>query len=82
MTKAKKAAAKPALGSTEIAALLKIDPKRLRQIIREHSAKTKTEGRYEFKESDVPKLRELIDEHTRNEEQAKAAKKAAKAAKK
>ena len=68
----------PALGSKEVAALLKIDAKRLRQIIRENKAKAKTEGRYEFKESDVPKLRELVEEHTRKEEQAKAAKKAAK----
>jgi phage antirepressor YoqD-like protein len=79
MTKAKTPTDKKAkLGSTEIAALLKIDAKRLRQIIRENKAKATTEGRYEFKESDVPKLRELVEEHTRKEEQVKAAKKAAK----
>jgi hypothetical protein len=70
--------AKTTLGSAEIAERLHIDAKKLRQIIRLHAAKKPTDGRYEFKESDLPKLRELIDEHTRSEETAKAAKKAGK----
>ena len=66
------------LGSSEIADRLKIDAKKLRKIIRLHAAKKPTNGRYEFRETDIHKLRELIDEHTRSEETAKAAKKSKK----
>ena len=70
--------AKTAFGSAEIAERLHIDAKKLRKIIRLHAAKKPTDGRYTFTESDVPKLRELIDEHTRTEETAKASKKSKK----
>lgn len=66
--------AKTTLGSAEIAERLHIDAKKLRQVIRLHAAKKPMDGRYEFKESDIPKLRELIDEHTRSEAAKKSKK--------
>ena len=66
------------LTTSEIAKTLKIDAKRLRSILRSQADKASGGKLYEFRENDVPKLRELIDEHTRSEETAKAAKKAKK----
>jgi phage antirepressor YoqD-like protein len=65
------------LHTADVAKLLKIDSKKLRKILRSQASKANGGARYEFKDSDLPKLREMIAEHTRSEETAKAAKKAA-----
>jgi len=82
MTKAKQAAKaedkkSKTLGSAQVAERLHIDSKKLRKILRSQAIKANGGARYEFRESDLPKLRELIDEHTRSEETAKAEKKSA-----
>jgi hypothetical protein len=48
------------LGSAEIAKRLGIDPKHFRKLLRSKASKANGGARYEFKESDVPKLREMI----------------------
>jgi len=61
---------KEVIGTSEIAKRLKIDAKQLRKILRSQASKANGGARYEFTESDVPKLRKLIDTH--NAEQPSA----------
>lgn len=65
------------LTTADVSKALKIDSKKLRKILRSLASKANGGKRYEFKESDLPKLREMIAEHTRSEQAAKAAKKKA-----
>jgi hypothetical protein len=53
---------KEVIGTAEVAKRLKIDPKQLRKVLRSQASKANGGARYEFTESDVPKLRKLIDE--------------------
>jgi hypothetical protein len=74
---AEKKATTITLGSSDVAKLLKIDAKTLRKHLR--SINGKAPGtRYEFKESELPALRKLIEERVSHEETAKAAKKSTK----
>jgi phage antirepressor YoqD-like protein len=65
------------LSTGDVAKALKIDAKQFRKILRSQASKANGGKRYEFKESDLPKLREMIAEHARSEQAAKAAKKKA-----
>jgi phage antirepressor YoqD-like protein len=51
---------KKTLSTSEVAKTLKIDSKKLRKILRSQASKANGGARYEFKESDLPKLREMI----------------------
>lgn len=64
--------------ASEVAKTLKIEPKRLRSILRSQADKANGGKRYEFRDSEVPKLRERVEEYSQREETAKAAKKAKK----
>jgi hypothetical protein len=66
---------KKTLSTSDVAKALKIDAKQFRKILRLQASKPNGGARYEFKESDIAKLREMIAEHTRKEQTAKAAKK-------
>jgi hypothetical protein len=62
MPKAKEEKATPTtLGSSEIAKRLKIDPKQFRKILRSQASKANGGARYEFTESDLPKLRKMVE---------------------
>jgi hypothetical protein len=64
--------------TSEVAEKLGIDAKRLRSILRAN-AKKENEGKaYEFDAKQLPALKKLVEDHTRQEVEAKAAKKAAK----
>lgn len=63
------------LTTADVSKALKIDAKQFRKVLRTHASKANGGKRYEFKESDLPKLREMIAEHARSEQAAKAAKK-------
>ena len=65
------------LTTSEVSKALKIDAKQFRKILRSQASKPNGGARYEFKESDLPKLRDMVAEHTRSEQAAKAAKKKA-----
>jgi phage antirepressor YoqD-like protein len=51
------------LGTKEVAKQLKIDPKRLRAIMRANGMHAPKSGRYEFHEKDIAKLSAAIKEH-------------------
>jgi hypothetical protein len=51
------------LTTTEIAAKLKLDPKRLRAIMRANGVHAPKSGRYQFHEKDLPKLIASIKDH-------------------
>ena len=65
------------LETADLAKQLKLEPKTLRKYLRAAGIK-KTEGRYEFKASDVKKLTEIVAEHAAKEATAKTAKKSQK----
>ena len=65
------------LTTSEVSKALKIDAKQFRKILRSQASKPNGGVRYEFRESDLPKLRDMVAEHTRSEQAAKAAKKKA-----
>jgi phage antirepressor YoqD-like protein len=54
---------KKTLSTSDVAKALKIDAKQFRKILRSQANKPNGGARYEFKESDVPKLREMIKQH-------------------
>lgn len=83
MTKAKQAAKTEdkkakTLGSAEVAERLHIDSKKLRKVLRSQASKANGGARYEFKESDLPELRKMVEEHTRKSAEEKEKKAAAK----
>jgi hypothetical protein len=51
------------LSTAEVAKALKIEPKQFRKLLRSKASKANAGARYEFKESDLPKLREMIAAH-------------------
>jgi len=51
------------LTTTEVAAKLKLDPKRLRAIMRANGMHAPKSGRYVFHEKDVAKLSATVKEH-------------------
>jgi hypothetical protein len=51
------------LTTTEIAAKLKLDPKRLRAIMRANGMHAPKSGRYQFHEKDFTKLSTAVKEH-------------------
>ncbi len=61
------------LETADLAKQLKLDPKTLRKHLRAAGIK-KTEGRYEFKATDVKKLTELVNAQAEKEATAKTAK--------
>src|SRR5690349_9306628 len=61
------------LGSKEMAARLKIEPRALRVILRAEGKGTGGE-RYEFHEKDVPRLAALVKEHEAKRQEAAAEK--------
>jgi|HubBroStandDraft_6_1064221.scaffolds.fasta_scaffold479146_2 hypothetical protein len=71
MTKAKDEKVTTTLGTSEVAKRLKIDPKQFRKILRSQASKANGGARYEFTESDVPKLRKLVDAAQEKESAAK-----------
>jgi hypothetical protein len=52
---------KEVIGTAEVAKRLKIDPKQFRKILRSQASKANGGARYEFSESDLPRLRKLVD---------------------
>lgn len=52
---------KKTLSTSDVAKALKIDSKKFRKILRSQASKANGGARYEFTESDVPKLRKLIE---------------------
>jgi phage antirepressor YoqD-like protein len=52
---------KEIIGTAEVAKRLKIDPKQFRKILRSQASKANGGARYEFTESDAPKLRKLVE---------------------
>jgi hypothetical protein len=62
---------KEVIGTAEIAKRLKVDPKQFRKILRSQASKANGGARYEFTESDVPKLRKLVEAAQEKESAAK-----------
>ena len=55
--------AKKVLSTSDVAKALKIDAKQFRKLLRSKASKANEGKRYEFRESDLPKLREMIAAH-------------------
>jgi hypothetical protein len=62
---------KEVIGTAEIAKRLKVDPKQFRKILRSQASKANGGAGYEFTESDVPKLRKLVEAAQEKESAAK-----------